>query len=339
MSNQLPSTPLAPAPARHPPAGHWLAQPFRAFFALRAEAPWWQRVLFGLLCVALCIGVWWYVTRGEEAEDRILSPDVFASPRETLDYFPTLWYDQALTRSIFLSLRRVTLGFALAAVVGIPVGVLCGCFPRVHAFFLPLSLFGRNIPVAALIPLTFSVFGIDERQKIIFIFIACVMFIVSDTARAVADVSSSYVDTAYTLGSNRWQVILKVLVPLAMPGIFNSLRLLYGLAFGYIMLVESVQAGGGPSGLGGIINIAQRRAMKEPILLVLLIIPVVALAIDRILFWIQKELFPYRYGGTGILHKALGAVLHAWDDCKTWVWRHSVPAALPSETQPAQGKS
>src|SRR5262249_38090587 len=128
MSNQPTGSPPAAAPARHPTASHWLAQPFRAVFALRAEAPWWQRALFGLLCVALCLWAWWYVTRGAEAEDRILSPDVFASPRETLDYFPTLWYEQALTRSIFLSLRRVTLGFALAALVGIPVGVLCGCF-------------------------------------------------------------------------------------------------------------------------------------------------------------------------------------------------------------------
>jgi NitT/TauT family transport system permease protein len=340
MSDHPVTGPPALTPARHTPAGGWLAQPFRSFFALRKEAPLWQQVLLGLLCIALCLGAWWYVTRGEEYEDRILSPDVLPSPRETLDYFSTLWYDHALTRSIFLSLRRVTLGFALAALIGIPVGVLCGCFPRVYAFFLPLSLFGRNIPVAALIPLTYSVFGIDEKQKIIFVFIACVMFIVSDTARAVADVASTYVDTAYTLGANRWQVVLKVLVPLAMPSIFNSLRLLYGLAFGYIMLVESVQAGGGPGGLGGIINLAQRRGLKEPILLVLLIIPIVALGIDRLLFWVQKELFPYRYGGSGILHQALGGVLHVWDDFKTWLWKRPAPTALglPPARQPEQGK-
>ena len=70
-----------------------------------------------------------------------------------------------------------------------PLGVLCGCFSRVNAFFLPLTLFGRNIPVAALIPLTFSLFGIGELQKVMFIFIACVAFIISDTARAIGDVS------------------------------------------------------------------------------------------------------------------------------------------------------
>ena len=58
------------------------------------------------------------------------------------------------------------------------------------------------------------------------------------------EVNSRYVDTAYTLGASRWQIIIKVLVPLSMPGIFNSLRLLFGLAFGYIMLAEQIKFGG-----------------------------------------------------------------------------------------------
>ena len=102
----------------------------------------------------------------------------FPSPAETFASFPSLWFDRALTRNLLTTLRRLSLGFGLAALVGVPLGVLCGCFPRVQAFFLPVTLFGRNIPVAALIPLTFSLFGIGELQKVMFIFIACVAFIV-----------------------------------------------------------------------------------------------------------------------------------------------------------------
>ena len=74
-------------------------------------------------------------------------------------------------------------------------------------------------------------------RESMFIFIASVAFIVSDTARAIGDVRESYVDSAYTLGARRWQTIMKVLVPLALPSVFNSLRLLFGLAFGYIMQI------------------------------------------------------------------------------------------------------
>lgn len=283
--------------------------------ALRREVPRWQALLFGLSCIALCGLAWWFVTRGEP-EERILSPSILPSPADTFASFHSLWFDRALTRNMYASLRRVALGFGLAAAVGVPLGVMCGCFPWINAFLAPLTIFGRNIPVAALIPLTFSFFGIGELQKIMFIFIACVAFVVIDTARAIGDVSSRYVDTAYTLGANRWQTIIKVLVPLALPSIFNSLRLLFGLAFGYIMLAELVKIGDSSGGLGDIIITSQRRGHETHILLVLMIIPMVALAIDRVLFWIQRELFPHQYASSGILHVLVRLVFQGWEGLK-----------------------
>jgi NitT/TauT family transport system permease protein len=213
-------------------------------------------------------------------------------------------------------LRRVILGFALATVVGIPLGVLAGCYSWAKAFLTPLTIFGRNIPIAALIPLTLSLFGIDEFQKIMFIFIATVAFIMDDTATAIRDVSDRYIDTAYTLGATQWQIISKVIFPLALPNIFNSLRLLFGIAFGYIMLAEIIKTAENSGGLGHIISASQRDGPRSDIILVLLIIPLVALAIDRILFWIQRQLFPNQYGGYGILRRAVGFYFRCWEDFK-----------------------
>jgi NitT/TauT family transport system permease protein len=282
----------------------------------------------GFLGAGTCFAIWWFVTRGE-FDERIISPSKgLTSPWETFSAFRRLWFDQALTRNLLTTLRRVGSGFGLAALVGVPLGILCGCFSRINGFFLPITLFGRNIPVAALIPLTFSLFGIGELQKVMFIFIACVAFIISDTARAIGEVREAYIDSAYTLGAGRWQTIMKVLVPLSMPSIFNSLRLLFSLAFGYIMLAEVIKFGGETGGLGDIINVSQKRGFRENVLLVLLIIPIVALAIDYMLLWIQKQLFPYRYGGPGILHALVRGLLHGWEDLKGLVWRPAIPAAL-----------
>lgn len=325
----MPDTPTTQATAQ--PAIDAPPPPPR-FLALRQDIPQWQALLYGALCIVLCVGVWWFVTRGE-SEQRILSYTVLPSPGETFAAFSSLWFDRALTRNTVATLWRVVLGFGLAAVVGIPLGVLCGCFSRVQAFFAPLSIFGRNIPVAALIPLTFSLFGIGELQKVMLLFIASVAFVFSDTARAISDVSNQYIDTAYTLGANRRQVILKVLVPLAMPSVFNSLRLLFGLAFGYIMLGELVTIGD-TGGLGHIINVSMRRGPREHILLVLLIIPLVALAIDRLLFWVQRELFPYRYKGTGVLHHGMQALFHTWEDIACALWRRPVQAPLAISQSP-----
>ncbi len=313
------TAPSTAANASGPPA------PPRRFTALRSEIPAWQAVALGALCLVVCFAIWWGLTCGETVESRILSPSILPSPSETFRSFPSLWFDRALTRNTWASLRRVVLGFGLAAAVGVPLGVLCGCFRRISAFFAPLTIVGRNIPIAALIPLTFSLFGIGEFQKVMFIFIACVAFVVSDTATAIGEVSSRYMDTAYTLGARRRQIIMKVLVPLAMPSVFNSLRLLFGLAFGYIMLAELVKFGGESGGLGDIINMSLRRGIQTHILLVLMIIPLVALAIDRLLYLVQRQLFPYQYGGAGLLHHALVKVLRAWEDFWS-LFFHATPA-------------
>ncbi len=291
-------------------------QPSRFRFALRREIPRWKSLFYGVLCIAVCGGIWWYLTRGATVEDRILNKNTIPSPTETFAGFRSLWFDGGLSRNAIASLTRVTSGFGLAAILGIPLGILCGSYPWMKSFLAPVTIFGRNIPIAALIPITYAVFGTGENQKMMFIFIACAAFIIDDTATAISNVSSRYIDTAYTLGANQRQIISKVIVPLAMPDIFNSLRLLFGLAFGYIMLVESVTEANTSGGLGFIILNAQRRSFPEWIILILLIIPILALVIDRVLFWLQRELFPYQYGGPGYLRRAVGLIFHLWDDFK-----------------------
>jgi NitT/TauT family transport system permease protein len=194
-----------------------------------------------------------------------------------------------------------------------------------RAFLAPLVIFGRNIPIAALIGLTFLFFGIAETQKVMFIFLACVAFVVADTTTSIMDVGQQYVDTAYTLGASRWQAIIKVLVPLAMPSVFNSLRLLFGLAFGYVMLAELVRLGNEVGGLGNLINVSLRQGPREHVYLIVIIIPVVALLIDRLLYLVQRSLFPHRYGGGGLLNRAVRALCHGWDALKRSLWKRPTP--------------
>ena len=279
---------------------------------LRGELSTAAALFWGFTCVAAMLAVWFVITAGPagEPEKRFVSPTTLPSVGETIQAIPRVFGERKLVANTLVTLKRVCLGFGLSAAVGVPLGILAACFPALRAFLAPLMVFGRNIPVAALIPLTFFFFGIGEFQKVMFLFIASVAFVLSDTTAAVLDVPQRYVDTALTLGASRWQIITKVLGPLAAPSIFNSLRLLFGLAFGYVMLAELVKFGSATGGLGDLINMSQRRGEREPILLVLVIIPMVAWAIDRALWWLQSDLFPYRYGGAGLIPRFCGWLRH-----------------------------
>jgi hypothetical protein len=96
------------------------------------------------------------------------------------------------------------------------------------------------------------------------------------------------------------------------------------------MLAEVIKFGAEGGGLGDLIEVSQVKGPREFIILILLLIPVLALLIDRVLFWVQRELFPHRYGGTGLLSHLVTGVLHAWDDLKCLVRRSPVPAGLSS---------
>jgi NitT/TauT family transport system permease protein len=249
------------------------------------------RQLVGAAAVGVVVFVWWLATLGASAESRLISPVILPSPAEVIRSFPSLLNERALLQSIAATLKRVLIGFGLAALVGVPLGILAGSWRVLEAAGHPVALFGRNLPVAALIPLTILWFGIDETQKVMFIFIACVPFVYSDAAAAIVGVPERYVETAQTLGASQFQIVSKVLVALALPDIYNSLRHLFGLAFGYIMLAELINA---EHGLGYLLMTSQRRGLSEHIILILIIIGALAYGIDRLLFWFQRGLFPFR---------------------------------------------
>ncbi|MCC7001512.1 MAG: ABC transporter permease [Gemmatimonadaceae bacterium] len=249
------------------------------------------RRALGVSGVVAVLLLWWGLTFGATPESRVISPVLLPSPLEVLRGLPSLFTERALIESIAATLKRVISGFGLAVLVGVPLGIVAGAYRRFDAATTPLSLFARNVPVAVLIPLTILWFGIDELQKTMFIFIATMPFVFHDAARAVGGVHQRYVETAETLGASPWQVLSKVLVPLAMPGIYSSLRSLFGLAFGYIMLAELVNA---EHGLGYLLMTSQRRGLNEHIFAILLLIGLLAFSIDRVLLFFERGLFPHR---------------------------------------------
>lgn len=282
--------PAAPAPAPAAVVDDSIPKPPRWITTLRAEPPAVIGKLLGLGCVLFILLIWYLYTAGGEAQNRAVSPLVLPSPGEVFDAYGHV-EDRGLYDSIAATMIRVLKGFGLAALVGVGLGIAAGSFRAVAAFFAPLVLFGRSLPLAALLPLTIAWFGMGEKQKEMFIFIAAMPFVFSDTLKAMSLVPERYVETAQTLGASRWQIIYKVLVPLALPDIITGLRFLFGLALGYIMLAEAINAG---SGLGYMIDIGRKRTFTADNYLLLIIIGILAYFVDYLLRFFQRYAFHYR---------------------------------------------
>lgn len=265
----------------------------RPFLVIREELPNWQAWTLGVIPILLLFLAWVFMTTGE-AEQRVISPTILPSPFEVLQSFPSLWFERALTRNVMVSLGRVLMGFAVGVALAFPLGLLMGSFSKIGAMFNPLAVFGAYLPIPALVPLTLSLLGTGELQKVGFLALAFLVYLLPLIVGAVEKVDDVYLKTAFTLGASRWQIVSKVLLGISWADIYQSLRLGFGVGWSYILLVEMIDI---EKGLGGIIITSQRRGPREHIYLVLIVIVGLAFLTDKLWAAAGRALFPYRQEG------------------------------------------
>lgn len=265
----------------------------RPLLEIREELPAWQYWVLGAIPILLLLLGWFLVTLGE-AEQRVISPTILPSPFEVVKSFPSLWFDKALTRNVLVSLGRVVKGFALGVAIAFPLGLLMGSFTKIGAMFNPLAVFGAYLPIPALVPLTMSLLGIGELQKVGFLALAFSIYLLPLIVGAVDKVDDVYLKTAFTLGASRLQIVTKVLLGISWADIYHSLRLGFGVGWSYILLVELIDS---LQGVGSIITKAQRIGPREHIYLVLIVIVGLAFATDKLWAVAGRYLFPYRSEG------------------------------------------
>jgi NitT/TauT family transport system permease protein len=182
------------------------------------------------------------------------------------------------------------IGFGVAALIGIPLGVAIGSFRVAQAFFEPVIAAVRYMPASAFIPLLIIWFGIYENEKIAVIFIGVFFPLTLLIADVSANVPRELVQIAYTLGASRWQVFWRVLLPASWPGIVDNLRIGVGWAWTYLIVAELVAA---DQGIGHVILAASRFLQTDQIIAGIITIGILGLLTDAIFRWLYRVLFPY----------------------------------------------
>jgi NitT/TauT family transport system permease protein len=191
---------------------------------------------------------------------------------------------------IGISIFRVSAGFVLACIVAIPIGLFAGTFRYGEAFFEPVMEFIRYMPAVAFIPLIMVWAGIGEWAKVLLIFIGCFFQLVLMVAADTRLVSKELIQASFTLGASRWQAIQTVIIPAVQPKLLNTLRLMLGWAWTYLVVAELIAVN---SGLGYFIMKAQRFLITENIFVGIFVIGLLGLISDRIFAFLNRRLYPW----------------------------------------------
>ncbi|MOA06314.1 putative aliphatic sulfonates transport permease protein SsuC [compost metagenome] len=191
---------------------------------------------------------------------------------------------------IGISIFRVSAGFLLACLIGIPLGIFAGTFKYGEAFIEPPMEFIRYMPAVAFIPLIMVWAGIGEWAKILLIFIGCFFQLVLMVADITRRVPHDLLHASFTLGAGRLKAIETVLIPAIRPQLMNTLRLILGWAWTYLVVAELVAVN---SGLGYAIMKAQRFLNTDQIFVGIIVIGLLGLISDRIFAFLNRRWFPW----------------------------------------------
>lgn len=211
-----------------------------------------QRVILPLLVGVLFITGWHVAVR-------LSGTDIFPTPQEVLQGLVELAKQGVLLKYIVASLFRVTWGFLLAILVGVPFGLILGWNRHAAMAFNPLIQIFRPISPIAWIPVAILWFGVTDVSPVFLIFLASVFPITVSSMAAVQNMQPVYVRAARNFGLNNLQLFRKVIFPACLPQIFTGLRIALGIAWLVVVAAEMIAVN---SGLGYLI-IDARNAGKR----------------------------------------------------------------------------
>jgi NitT/TauT family transport system permease protein len=188
---------------------------------------------------------------------------------------------------LFASMQRVYGGFALAALVAVPLGLLIGRNEQVRALLDPFLQLMRPIPVTAWLPLSMILFGLGPRSAFFLVFLGAFYPILLNTVFGVRSVEKRLFEAASMLGCSGTAQFFRVVLPASLPSIFTGLRLGLGLAWFVIVVGEMT---GVPQGLGAVIMDGRTLSRTELVICGMIVIGIAGFISDRIIVALMNRL-------------------------------------------------
>src|SRR5215467_455762 len=270
---------------------------------IRKETSRTTKLVLATVAWVLVVLIWAMISRWE-----LISRYVFPTPMGVLQAFPSLFSERGLLANVWASWLRIGQAFLWCAVVAVPLGLLMASFKWLNDLVEPVAAPMRSMPITAFLPAFIGLFGIDETMKVAFLWFGMFFYLLAVVVEEVNRVDSSLLETAYTLGAKRHQV-LWLMFRASFPGVFSSFRILYDIGWTYVILVEIVNR---KKGVGAMVQSAYELHQPELVYAGIIAIGVAAFLFRFLLTLLEKGLFPWRQvAPASESHSAVPSIKHA----------------------------
>jgi NitT/TauT family transport system permease protein len=270
----------APSPASTPP------QPSAVQRAGAALRPIAWRILKPSVAIVAFLALW------EIAPRAGLVDEVFLPPFSTVvEAFFDLVKSGELWQHVSASLSRALIGFFVAVVIAIPLGIAIAWYRPVSDFLNPILELFRNTAALALLPVFILILGIGEESKIALVIYACTFPILLNTISGVRTVDPLLIKSASSLGLSPVRLFQKVVLPAAVPTIFTGIRM---AAASSILVLIAAEMVGAKAGLGYLITASQFNFQIPNMYAGIVAISVLGLTLNAVLVLIERRLSRWR---------------------------------------------
>ena len=253
-------------------------------FAIRGKLAPRTDFLVGLAGLVFLILIWCFVTYGGYVKP-IFLPSPTGIWEGMVEFHERNWLFPAMWRSFW----RVSQSLVLVTLVGVPLGALMGAFAPVDAFLRKIINGGKSVPTTGIIGLIVLWFSIEERAKIIFLFIGSIFYMTILVKSAILNVNEDYLRVARDMGATSWHQLTRVLLPAALPQIWEAIAVCNGIMWTYIVLAEFINSNEEQLGLGYLLQLGTRANDSGKVFGTLIIIALISSLTDWALQAVRKR--------------------------------------------------
>ncbi len=213
---------------------------------------------------------------------------LFPTPVEVIKSLSHLFRDGVMLEHINTSMARFAVGYTIAAISGIVLGMFFGWFACAWSFFNPVIQILRPVSPIAWIPFIVLWFGIGDIPAIVIIFLAAFYPVLLSTVASVGRVDKIYLKVAQNFSLTRFQTLVKIVLPASFPQISTGLHQAIGTGWVFLVAGEMI---GAQSGLGFLIIDARNNLRPDWLLAAILTIGIIGLLLDIFIALIEKQIY------------------------------------------------